>query len=307
MVWYILKRLGMMGLTLFLVLLLTFLLMHAIPGGPYSAGKRLPPAVQQAIEAKYHLNDPLHIQFIDYLRGLARFDLGPSFRYEGMSVNELITRGFPVSSVLGCFSMVLVIALGIPLGAVAALKQGKWQDTLMTFLSTFGVTIPSFVVATVLLYFLAFKLGWFPVFGVDKMQGYILPTISLSGYSLAYITRLFRSSLLDVLRTDYIRTARVKGLSESRVILRHGMRNALIPLITVLGPLFAGLLMGSFVVEKIFALPGMGKFFVQSITNRDYTAILGFTLFYATVLIIMVFIVDIFYGVIDPRIKLYRR
>jgi oligopeptide transport system permease protein len=307
MVWYILKRLGMMGLTLFLVLLFTFLLMHAIPGGPYSAGKRLPPAVQQAIEAKYHLNDPLHIQFIDYLRGLARLDLGPSFRYEGMSVNELIARGFPVSAVLGCFSMVLVILLGIPLGAFAALKQGKWQDTLMTFLSTFGVTIPSFVVATVLLYFLAFKLGWFPVFGVDKIRGYILPTISLSGYSLAYITRLFRSSLLDVLRTDYIRTARVKGLSESRVLLRHGMRNALIPVVTVLGPLFAGLLMGSFVVEKIFALPGMGKFFVQSITNRDYTAILGFTLFYATVLIIMVFIVDIFYGVIDPRIKLYRR
>jgi oligopeptide transport system permease protein len=307
MVWYILKRLGMMTLTLFLVLLLTFLLMHAIPGGPYSAGKRLPPAVQQAIEAKYHLRDPLHIQFIDYLRGLARFDLGPSFRYEGMSVNELIAKGFPISAALGCFSIILVVTLGIPLGAFAALKQGKWQDTLMTFLSTFGVTIPSFVVATVLLYFLAFKLGWFPVFGVDKIQGYILPTISLSGYSLAYITRLFRSSLLDVLRTDYIRTARVKGLSESRVILRHGMRNAMIPVVTVLGPLFAGLLMGSFVVEKIFALPGMGKFFVQSITNRDYTAILGFTLFYATVLIIMVFMVDIFYGLIDPRIKLYRR
>jgi oligopeptide transport system permease protein len=281
--------------------------MHAIPGGPYSAGKRLPPAVQQAIEAKYHLGDPLYIQFIDYLRGLARFDLGPSFRYEGMSVNELIAKGFPISAALGCFSVILVVMLGIPLGAFAALKQGKWQDTLMTFLSTFGVTIPSFVVATVLLYFLAFKLGWFPVFGVDKIQGYILPTISLSGYSLAYITRLFRSSLLDVLRTDYIRTARVKGLSEGRVILRHGMRNAMIPVVTVLGPLFAGLLMGSFVVEKIFALPGMGKFFVQSITNRDYTAILGFTLFYATVLIIMVFIVDIFYGLIDPRIKLYRR
>jgi oligopeptide transport system permease protein len=307
MVRYILKRLGMMALTLFLVLLLTFLLMHAIPGGPYSAGKRLPPAVQEAVEAKYHLRDPLHIQFIDYLRGLARFDLGPSFRYEGMSVNELIAKGFPVSAALGCFSMILVIMLGIPLGAFAALKQGKWQDALMTFLSAFGVTIPSFVVATVLLYFLAFKLGWFPVFGVDKIQGYILPTISLSGYSLAYVTRLFRSSLLDVLRTDYIRTARVKGLSESRVVLRHGMRNAMIPVITVLGPLFAGLLMGSFVVEKIFALPGMGKFFVQSITNRDYTAILGFTLFYAAVLIIMVFIVDIFYGLIDPRIKLYRR
>ncbi|MDR1531093.1 MAG: ABC transporter permease [Clostridiales bacterium] len=306
MFFYILKRLGLMAVTLFMVLLLTFLLMHAIPGGPYSAGKRLPPAVMEAIEAKYHLNDPLAAQFFDFLKRIVRLDFGPSFKYEGMSVNELIAKGFPVSATLGVFSMLFVLAVGIPLGVFAAVKKGKWQDAGVTFLTTLGVTIPSFVTATVLLYFLAFKLGWFPIFGADSLKGYILPMLALSGYSLAYITRLTRSSLLDVLRSDYIRSARVKGLSEGKVIARHGMRNALIPVVTVVGPLFAGLLMGSFVVERIFAMPGMGRFFVQSITNRDYTAIVGFTIFYAAVLVTLVFVVDILYCVIDPRIKLER-
>jgi oligopeptide transport system permease protein len=303
-VLYILKRLGMMALTLFFVLLFTFLLMHAIPGGPYAQGKRLPPAIQQAIEAKYHLDDPLAVQFFDYLKGVLRLDLGPSFKYEGMSVNELIAKGFPVSSTLGLCSLVFVILLGVPLGVLAALRRGKWLDTSITFISTIGVTIPSFVVATLLLYFFAFRLGWFPVYGVNSFKGYILPALALSGYSLAYITRLMRSSLLDVLGADYIRTARVKGLSYPKIVTRHALRNAIIPVITVIGPLLAGLLMGSFVVEKIFALPGMGRFFVQSITNRDYTAIMGFTVFYATILVTVVFLVDILYSVIDPRIKL---
>jgi oligopeptide transport system permease protein len=304
MVWYILKRLGMMALTLFFVLLFTFMLMHAIPGGPYSQGKRLPPAIQAAIEAKYHLNDPLPVQFFDYLKGVLHLDLGPSFKYEGMSVNELIAKGFPISATLGFCSLVFVVLLGVPLGIFAALKRGKWQDTGITFISTFGVTIPSFVVATLLLYVFAFRLGWFPVYGANTFKGYILPALALSGYSLAYITRLMRSSLLDVLSSDFIRTARVKGLPYSKIVLRHGLRNAIIPVVTVLGPLLAGLLMGSFVVEKIFALPGMGRFFIQSITNRDYTAIMGFTIFYAAVLVTVVFIVDILYSVIDPRIKL---
>lgn len=301
---YILKRLGMLLLTLFLVSLLTFCIMHAIPGGPYSAGKRLPDAVQKALDEKYKLNDPLYIQFFDYLKGVVRFDLGPSFKYEGMSVNDLIAQGFPISASLGIFSMTFVILLGVPLGIISAVKRGKWQDVTISFLTTFGVTIPSFVVATLLLYVFAFKLGWFPVFGVDTLKGYVLPTLALSGYSLAYVTRLMRSSLLDILRSDYIRTARAKGVSEGKIIRKHGMRNAMIPVITVVGPLFAGLLMGSFVVEKIFALPGMGKYFVQSITNRDYTAIMGFTIFYAAILMIIVFFVDILYHVIDPRIRL---
>ena len=291
--------------TLFVIMLVTFSIMHAIPGGPYSAGKRLPEDIQAALDAKYHLNDPLTVQFFDYVKGVVHLDLGPSFKYEGLSVNDLIAQGFPISATLGLMAMLFTVVISIPLGIIAALKHGKWQDTLIGVLTTLGVTIPSFVVATLLEYFLAYRLGWFPIYGVDSLKGYILPMIALSGYSLAFITRLTRSSLMDVMRSDYIRTARVKGLSERQVVVRHGLRNSLIPVVTVLGPMFAGLLMGSFVVEKIFALPGMGRFFVQSITNRDYTAIMGFTLFYATVLVILVFVVDIVYSIIDPRIQLH--
>ena len=304
MLRFIAKRILTMLLTLFVIMTLTFFIMHAIPGGPYSAGKRLPEEIQAALDEKYRLNDPFYVQFFDYMSGVLHFDLGPSFKYEGMSVNDLIAQGFPTSATLGLLSMLFTLALSIPLGVLAALKRGKWQDTFVSILTTFGVTIPSFVVATLLEYFLAFKARLFPIYGVADWKGYILPMIALSGYSLAFITRLTRSSLMEVMRSDYIRMARVKGLRESQIVLRHGLRNSLIPVITVLGPTLAGLLMGSFVVEKIFALPGMGRFFVQSITNRDYTAIMGFTLFYAVVLIVLVFLVDIVYCIVDPRIQL---
>jgi len=301
---YILKRLGLMVLTLFMVLLLTFIIMHAVPGGPYTSQKKLPEAIEAALNEKYKLNDPLYKQFFDYLMGVLRFDLGPSFKYEALSVNDLIMQGFPTSATLGLLSMCFILLVSIPLGVFAALKNNKWQDTLLMFFSTLGVTVPSFVVSSLLLYFFALKLGWFPVFGVDSWKGYVLPAIALSGFTLAFITRLMRSSLLEVMGQDFIRTARSKGLSEPRIVIKHGMRNAMIPVITILGPMFASLLMGSFVVEKIFALPGMGRHFVQSITNRDYTAIMGFTLFYATILVGIIFIVDILYCLIDPRIKL---
>ena len=302
---FLLKRAGMMIATLFVIMLVTFSIMYAIPGGPYSAGKRLPADIQAALDEKYHLNDPLVVQVFDYFKGVIRLNLGPSFKYEGMSVNDLIAQGFPVSATLGLMAMGFTLILSIPLGVIAALRHGKWQDTLIGFITTLGVTIPSFVIATLLEYFLAFRLGWFPIYGIDTLKGYVLPMIALSGYSLAFVTRLTRSSLVDVMRSDYIRTTRVKGLTEGQVVVRHGLRNSLIPVVTVLGPIFAGLLMGSFVVEKIFALPGMGRFFVQSITNRDYTAIMGFTLFYATVLVVLVFVVDLVYCLIDPRIKLH--
>lgn len=304
MLRFLIKRILTMLLTLFVIMSLTFLIMHAIPGGPYSAGKRLPEEIQAALDEKYKLNDPLYVQFADYMVGVLHLDLGPSFKYEGMSVNDLIAQGFPTSATLGLLSMLFTLALSIPLGILAALRRGKWQDTFVSVVTTFGVTIPSFVIATLLEYFLAYKLRWFPIFGVSEWKGYVLPMIALSGYSLAFITRLTRSSLMEVMRSDYIRTARVKGLTETQIVVRHGLRNSLIPVITVLGPTLAGLLMGSFVVEKIFALPGMGRFFVQSITNRDYTAIMGFTLFYATILILLVFVVDIVYCLIDPRIQL---
>lgn len=293
-----------MVVTLFAIMLVTFLIMHAIPGGPYSAGKRLPEDIQAALDEKYHLNDPLYVQFFDYVKGVLQLDLGPSFRYEGLSVNDLIAQGFPVSATLGVLAMLFTLVISVPMGIIAALKHGKWQDTLISVVTTIGVTVPSFVIATLLEYFLAYRLRWFPIYGVENPKGYILPMIALSGYYLAFVTRLTRSSLMDVMRMDYIRTARVKGLTETQVVVRHGLRNSLIPVVTVLGPTLAGLLMGSFVVEQIFALPGMGRFFVQSITNRDYTAIMGFTLFYATVLVVLVFLVDILYCLIDPRIKL---
>jgi len=306
MLEYVLKRVATMFVTLFAVVLLTFILMHSVPGGPFTAERKLPEQVERALIQKYKLDDPLYKQFFDYLKGLARLDLGPSFKYEGRTVNEFIREGFPLSARLGLLSVGFILLTALPLGILSAVKNGKWQDILVMFIATLGITIPSFVIATALMYVFSFRLGWFPVFGVKKLNGYVLPVIALSGYSLSFVARLMRSSLLEVMGQDYIRTARSKGLSESAVIIKHALRNALIPVVTILGPTIAGLITGSFVIEKIFALPGMGVHFVTSIANRDYTAIMGITIFYATILVAMVFLVDIFYVMIDPRIKLGR-
>ncbi|MDR1948629.1 MAG: ABC transporter permease, partial [Spirochaetaceae bacterium] len=250
------------------------------------------------------LSDPLAKQFFDYLKGLAMLDLGPSFKYAGHRVNEFIESGFPVSARLGLVTIIFVILLSIPLGVFAALHSGKWQDLVIMVLATLGVTIPSFVIATLLIYFCSFRLNLLPTFGLNTWTGYILPVIALGGYSLSFITRLIRSSLLEVMGQDYIRTARAKGLPEYKVILFHALRNAIIPVITIIGPTIAAFLTGSFVIEKIFALPGLGINFVSSISNRDYTTIMGVTVFYAAFLVIMTLIVDIFYVMVDPRIKL---
>lgn len=301
--YYLVKRLTMMLVTLFLIVLLTFILMHAVPGGPFTQERELPAQVEAALNEKYHLNDPLPKQFFDYLKGLVTFDLGPSFKYQGKLVNDFIENGFPVSAKLGFVTIFFVLLTSIPLGILAAVKNNRWQDGLIMTIATLGITIPSFVVATALMYLFSYKLGWTPTFGLDSWQSYILPVIALGGYSLSFIARLMRSSLLDVLGQDYIRTARAKGLSEFQIIVKHALRNALIPVVTVVGPTIANLLTGSFVIEKIFAIPGMGVHFVESVSQRDYTAIMGITIFYATFLIVMIFVVDIFYGIIDPRIK----
>ena len=300
---YLVKRMIMMLLTLFLITLLTFILMHAVPGGPFTSEKQVSKAVLDALNEKYKLNDPLWKQFIDYIGGLLRFDLGPSFKYHGKTVNDFIENGLPYSARLGAVTLVFVLLASIPMGIVSALKNGKWQDMLLMAIATIGVTIPSFVIATALIYLFSFKLGWTPVYGVDSWHGYILPVIAMGGYSISFMARLMRSSLLEVMGQDYIRTARAKGISETRVIFKHALRNALIPVVTVLGPTIANLLTGSFVIEKIFAIPGMGGYFVNSVTQRDYTTIVGMTVFYAAFLIAMVFIVDLFYCLIDPRIK----
>ncbi len=300
---YIVKRIITMILTLFLIAGLTFILMHAIPGGPFTSDRKLPEAVEKALIAKYNLDAPLYEQFFDYMKGLVRLDLGPSFKYEGMSVNEFIQKGFPVSAKVGAVTIIFVLLTSIPLGIIAALKNGRWQDIATMLLATIGVTIPSFVIATLLMYFFSLKLGLLPTFGLGGWKSYILPVIALGGYSLSFMARLMRSSLLEVMGMDYIRTARAKGLSEYKIITKHALRNAIIPVVTILGPTIANIVTGSFVIEKIFALPGMGRHFISSISNRDYTAIMGITIFYAAFLIAMVFIVDIFYSLIDPRIK----
>ena len=300
---YFAKRFCMMIVALFFIILLTFLIMHSVPGGPFTSNKNVSAEVEAALNAKYNLDAPLYEQFFDYLGGVVRGDFGPSYQYRGKTVNDFIRNGFPVSAKLGVVTIIFVLLTAIPMGILAAVKNGKWQDMAIMAVATIGVTIPSFVIASVLIYIFSFRLNWLPTYGVDTWKGYILPVIALGGYSISYIARLMRSSLLEVMGQDYIRTARAKGLSETKVILRHAMRIALIPVVTVLGPTIAGLLTGSFVIEKIFAIPGLGVHFVNSVSQRDYTTIMGVTIFYATFLMAMIFIVDIFYCLIDPRIK----
>ena len=301
---YLAKRIALMIVTLFFILLITFTMMHSVPGGPFSNEKQLHPKIEEALNEKYHVNDPLPKQFFSYLKGVLTFDFGPSFKYQGKTVNDFISNGFPVSAKLGGITLIFVLVASIPLVIWAAIKSGKWQDGLVMTIATLGVTIPSFVVATALIYLFSYKLEVLPVYGVDTWKGYVLPVIAMGGYSLSFIARLMRSSLLEVMNQDYIRTARAKGLSEAKVITRHALRNSLIPVVTILGPTVAGLLTGSFVIEKVFAIPGMGVYFVDSVAQRDYTAIMGMTVFYATFLVSMILVVDIFYVLIDPRINL---
>ncbi|WP_027308604.1 ABC transporter permease [Caloramator sp. ALD01] len=304
MINYIIKRLVASVITLFVVLTATFFLMHALPGGPFDNEKPLPPKIKANLEAKYGLNKPLYEQYVMYLKNLSRGDLGPTLKYEGRTVNEMIAYSFPASAKLGAVSIIFSLILGIYLGVVAALNQGKWQDRLVMVIATLGVTVPSFVIATLLMYVFSVKLRLLPSSGFAGPKYMILPALALSGYSLSFIARLTRSSLLDVIRQDYIRTAKAKGLSRNVVIYKHALRNALIPVVTYLGPLVAGVLTGSFVIEKIFAIPGLGREFVTSIGNRDFMLIMGTTIFYSTLLVVCNLIVDLLYAVIDPRIKL---
>lgn len=303
MTTYVLQRLSLMVVTLFTIITLTFFLMHAVPGGPFVSDKMMAPEIQAAINAKYHLDDPIWVQYLNYLRGIASFDLGPSFKYAGRSVNQIIADGLPTTLRVGVLALICVVALGVPLGIVAALNRNRWPDTLVMVIATIGVAVPSYVIATVALYIFALRLGWVPTFGLDDWRGYFLPVFALSGFWISFIARLARSSLLETLQLDYMTTAKAKGLAPGQILFKHGLRNSLIPVVTVLGPVVANLITGSFVIEQIFALPGIGRHFVLSITNRDYTAIMGITIFYAAVLMVMIFIVDMLYLVLDPRIK----
>lgn len=303
---FIINRFISMIITLLFVITITFFLMHAIPGGPFTREKALPPAVIKALEQKYNLDQPLWKQYVMYVGGIVKGDLGPSFQRAGVTVNQLIRKGFPISGRLGLLSVVMVLILGVPIGIISALKQNKWQDQVAMFLATLGVTIPSFVLGTLIVYIFSAKLKILPSYGLTTWKHYIGPVIALGGFSLSFVARLTRSSMLEVLGQDYIRTARAKGLSEFVVVGKHALKNALIPVVTYVGPLVAAILTGSFVVERIFAIPGMGKYFVESVGNRDYTVLMGMTIFYAVFLVFMVLVVDILYGFIDPRIKVHK-
>ncbi|MDF2500689.1 MAG: dppB 3 [Anaerosporomusa subterranea] len=307
MVFYMIKRFVSMLIVLLVIITATFTLMHSIPGGPFTDERNLPPAVMKNIEERYHLNDPLWMQYLDYLKNIARGDLGPSFKYESRTVNEIIAESFPVSAELGAVTVLFSAAVGIPVGILSAFRQNKWPDYLAMFMGTIGISVPNFILATLLIYVFALKLEFLPAAMWGDFEYMILPALSLAGLPTAFIARLMRSSMLEVLSQDYIKTAKAKGLSNLLIIYRHALKNALIPVVTYLGPLIAAIFTGSFVIETIFAIPGLGRHFVTSIYNRDYTVILGVTVFYSTLLVFLNFLVDIAYVLLDPRIKLDAR
>ena len=300
---YVCKRVVSIFVTLLIVCSLTFVMMKIIPGGPFTGERNLPDSVLEALNEKYHLNDPVLKQYTDYIKGVFTFNMGPSFKKVGVNVQDIIRESFPVSAKLGGVTLVIILIVGIPLGIWAALGRGKWQDYLVTIIATVGIAVPTFVTGSLILYVFGAKLGWIPTYGFDSWKCYIGPCVSLAAFSMAFVMRLTRSSMLDVMGQDYIRTAKAKGLPRRKVIFKHALKNALIPVVTYVGPMTAGLMSGSFVTEKIFAIPGMGKFYVEAINNRDYTVIMGTTFFFALLAATMILVVDIVYAILDPRIK----
>lgn len=301
---YYVRRVLSAILTLFIIATMTFFMMKLMPGGPFARERPIPDEILRIIEEKYNLNDPIFVQYYKYMIGMMRLDFGVSYVNTGTVVMEQILLKFPISLRLGLYATILVILIGIPLGIVSALKQSTWIDHAAMLFATIGVTIPSFVVAVVYISLFAGTLGWVDAFGLDKWTSYIGPVIALSAYSLSFVSRLTRSSMLEVLRQDYMRTARANGLSKFKVLYKHALKNALIPVVTYLGPMFAAIITGSFVVEQVFAIGGIGKYYVISVAARDYTMIMGITMFYAAIYIAMVLLVDITYSWIDPRIRL---
>lgn len=304
MLQYFTKRIAYALATIWIIITITFFLMNLVPGGPFLNEKAPSPEILKAMEAKYGLDKPLIVQYKNYLINIAKGDLGYAIKAKGQRITDIIATKFPVSARLGGLAILAAVVVGIPLGSVAALKRGKLLDKTIMVITTAGVSIPAFVIATSLMIYLGVYVKIFPTFGLKTPLHYVLPVTSLAIYPAAYIARLMRSSLLDVLGQDYIRTAKAKGVASFFVLFKHALRNALVPVITYLGPLTAGILTGSFVIEKVFTIPGLGGEFISSITSRDYPMIMGLTVFYASLIIIMNLVVDILYCIVDPRIKL---
>lgn len=313
---FLIKRIAMGLVTLWLVITITFFLIHMLPGDPFQSEKAIPPKVKENLMAKYHLDRPLGEQYVEYLKNIAKGDLGASMKVRGRTVNDVINKSFLTSADLGARSIIFALALGIPLGIIAALKRGKFQDRLSMIVAIIGISVPSFVLAGLMQkYFVdvhngilidKFNLPLVRILlsGWDRPEKKILPVIALGLYTVALIARLLRDKMIEVMGQDYIRLAIAKELKPKNIVFRHALRNAILPIITIMGPTIAAVLTGSFVIEKMFSIPGLGKYFVDSINDRDYTMVLGVTVFYAIFLIVMMILVDIVYVLVDPKIKL---
>ncbi|GAA0436683.1 MAG: ABC transporter permease [Bacillota bacterium] len=307
MLRYILKRLLIMVITLWIIVTLTFILMVSIPGSPFNSERGTNEAVQANLEAHYNLDEPYVIQYFLYLKSIVTFDFGPSIKQPSQTVNDMLGRGFPISFELGIITIIVAVISGVTLGIFAALKHNKVIDYMAMGFAVLGISIPNFVLATLLIQQLAVNYELFPVARWLSPAHMILPVTALATGPMAIIARLTRSTMLEVLTQDYIKMARAKGLSPWKIVIKHALKNALMPVVTIMGTLLAGILTGTFVIEKIFAVPGMGKYFVESINQRDYPVIMGTTVFYSAFLIIMLFLVDLAYGILDPRIKLHKK
>jgi len=302
-VGYILRRVAGFAPVLFVVVSLSFFMMRLAPGGPFDQERALPDQVRANIESRYHLDEPLWRQYLRYLDDVARGDLGPSFRYPDRSVNELLSLGFPVSLTLGLCALGVALGLGGTAGILAGLRRNAFVDYLTMSFALFGVSVPNFVLGPILMLVFALGLGWLPVAGWGTWRHLILPSVTLGTFYAAYVARLTRAGMLEVIGQDFIRTARAKGLPEAAVILRHALPGAILPVVTYLGPASAAVLTGSVVVETIFSIPGIGRYFVGSALNRDYTMVLGTVVFYSVLLLVFNLIVDVLYVYLDPRVQ----
>jgi ABC-type dipeptide/oligopeptide/nickel transport system permease component len=303
MLKFIVKRILWALVTIWAIISITFIIMHSIPGDPFAREGSMPEAVYQNLRSFYNLDEPLYVQYGLYLKQIAQFDFGPSLKSNTLTVNDYIANGFPVSLQLGAQALILAVCLGLILGVIAAVNRNKWPDYFAMVLAIIGISVPSFILATFLINFLAVEWRLFPVATWQTMKHTVLPTISLAMLPMAYIARLMRSSMLEVLNQDYMITAKSKGLNKGFILIKYGLRNAILPVVTVLGIITANLVTGSFIVEHIFGVPGIGELFVKGIFNRDYPVILGSTIFYSIILIFLILLVDIAYTWIDPRIK----
>lgn len=302
---FLLKRILHGIAVLWVVATLTFALLRLAPGGPFDRERSLPPEVLANIAAKYHLNEPLLNQYARYLIGILQGNLGPSYKYLDRGVNDVIRDTLPISVILGTLSILLAVFISVPAGMLAAYYRNSWIDRCCMLVATLGISLPHFILGALFIWWFALQLGWFHAGRWDAVTSPILPTMTLAAAPSAYLTALIRSSLIETFGEEFIRTARAKGLKESAVLLKHALRYSLIPVLTVMGPLAAALLTGSFVVEYVFAIPGMGRFFITAVTDRDYPLIIGVTLIYALLLVCTNLLVDVLYSWFDPRIRVY--